>query len=163
MSGADVGATTTDHKPTTPQTSWLMGLARRAIGAPAIALAEPDAATQNGDSTLPLPPPRINRRSRRSAANNAPPRVQVGIPSATALEGDTGGELGTGGVEGRTGGEAGRFVYYLGVIDILQRYNHSKAGEARLKSLVYDWREVSSVSPPYYGRRFIEFVERHVD
>ncbi|TDH73558.1 hypothetical protein CCR75_006720 [Bremia lactucae] len=68
-----------------------------------------------------------------------------------------------GGIYGRDRhGRKNGFVYFLGIIDILQQYNTRKIAETFLKGLRHNRRQISSVNPDFYGDRFIEFVEKHV-
>ena len=60
--------------------------------------------------------------------------------------------------------------YYVGIIDILQRWDTWKSCEPWLKSLVGPMRyenfnayELSSVDPKYYRKRFIVRMMRHID
>lgn len=68
-----------------------------------------------------------------------------------------------GGVYGRDrNGRKNGFVYFLGIIDILQQYNTRKIAETFFKGLRHNRKQISSVHPNFYGDRFIEFVEKHV-
>ncbi|XAR55221.1 1-phosphatidylinositol-4-phosphate 5-kinase [Bertholletia excelsa] len=51
-------------------------------------------------------------------------------------------------------------VLYLGIIDILQKYNLRKKLEHAYKSLQYDPMSISAVEPKLYSRRFINFLEK---
>ncbi|XP_052194650.1 phosphatidylinositol 4-phosphate 5-kinase 8-like isoform X2 [Diospyros lotus] len=51
-------------------------------------------------------------------------------------------------------------VLYLGIIDILQKYNMKKKLEHAYKSLLYNPMTISCVEPKLYSRRFISFLER---
>ncbi|KAK1930246.1 Phosphatidylinositol 4-phosphate 5-kinase its3 [Phytophthora citrophthora] len=68
-----------------------------------------------------------------------------------------------GGIYGRDrhGGKNG-FVYFLGIIDILQQYNTRKIAETFIKGFRHNRKQISSVNPDFYGDRFIEFMEKHV-
>ncbi len=50
-------------------------------------------------------------------------------------------------------------IYYIGIIDILQVYNVRKGAETLLKGLKYDKKEISSVNPSLYAKRFVKFLE----
>ncbi|KNC47995.1 serine/threonine protein kinase [Thecamonas trahens ATCC 50062] len=50
-------------------------------------------------------------------------------------------------------------VYFLGIIDFLQKYNAKKKLENRYKSLRFDKDTISAVPPDQYARRFFEFIE----
>ncbi|KAG1321314.1 hypothetical protein G6F62_010889 [Rhizopus arrhizus] len=50
-------------------------------------------------------------------------------------------------------------VYYLGVIDILTRYNLLKKAEHFFKSFTQDKETISAVQPQSYGERFMKFVK----
>ncbi|CEG46194.1 Phosphatidylinositol-4-phosphate-5-kinase (PIPK-C) [Plasmopara halstedii] len=68
-----------------------------------------------------------------------------------------------GGMYGRDRhGRKNGFVYFLGIIDILQQYNTRKIAEAFIKGLRHNRKQISSVNPDFYGDRFIEFMEKHV-
>ena len=52
-----------------------------------------------------------------------------------------------------------RFIYYAGIIDILQPYNTLKWGETVVKKVQGNSeQEISCVDPETYGNRFIKFV-----
>ncbi|KAH7484902.1 Phosphatidylinositol 4-phosphate 5-kinase its3 [Phytophthora ramorum] len=68
-----------------------------------------------------------------------------------------------GGIYGRDRhGRKNGFVYFLGIIDILQQYNTRKIAETFFKGLRHNRKQISAVNPEFYGDRFIEFVEKHV-
>lgn len=68
-----------------------------------------------------------------------------------------------GGIFGRDRfGRKNGFVYFLGIIDILQQYNTRKIAETFFKGFRHNRKQISSVHPNFYGDRFIEFVEQHV-
>lgn len=68
-----------------------------------------------------------------------------------------------GGIYGRDRyGRKNGFVYFLGVIDILQQYNSRKIAETFFKGIRHNRKQISSVNPTFYGDRFIEFMEQHV-
>ncbi|RLN32340.1 hypothetical protein BBJ28_00022508 [Nothophytophthora sp. Chile5] len=68
-----------------------------------------------------------------------------------------------GGIYGRDRhGRKNGFVYFLGIIDILQQYNTRKIAETFFKGLRHNRKQISAVNPDFYGDRFIEFMERHV-
>lgn len=68
-----------------------------------------------------------------------------------------------GGIYGRDRyGRKNGFVYFLGVIDILQQYNTRKIAETFFKGIRHNRKQISSVNPTFYGDRFIEFMEKHV-
>ncbi|GLE02810.1 hypothetical protein PINS_up011674 [Pythium insidiosum] len=68
-----------------------------------------------------------------------------------------------GGIYGRDRfGRKNGFVYFLGVIDILQQYNTRKIAETFIKGFRHNRKEISAVNPVFYGDRFIEFMEKHV-
>ncbi|CAB1109704.1 unnamed protein product [Ectocarpus sp. CCAP 1310/34] len=50
-------------------------------------------------------------------------------------------------------------VYYVGIIDVLQRYNLKKMLERGAKGVVYDRHELSAVPPDEYRDRFIAFID----
>ena len=60
-------------------------------------------------------------------------------------------------------GERGEEIYYMGVIDILQVYNGTKKMENFFKSLVHDGKTISAVDPDTYGKRFLGFLENHIE
>lgn len=51
--------------------------------------------------------------------------------------------------------------YYLGIIDILQKWNLKKIAELSLKSVKYDKTEISSVPPKEYSQRFYDFISNN--
>jgi hypothetical protein len=53
-------------------------------------------------------------------------------------------------------------IYYLGIIDVLQQFNFTKAVESSVKSLAYDKQEISSVNAAMYSRRFVDFIKRGI-
>ncbi|KAL3656753.1 hypothetical protein V7S43_018312 [Phytophthora oleae] len=68
-----------------------------------------------------------------------------------------------GGIFGRDRhGRKNGFVYFLGIIDILQQYNTRKVAETFIKGFRHNRKQISSVNPDFYGDRFIEFMEKHV-
>uniref|UniRef100_K3X549 PIPK domain-containing protein n=1 Tax=Globisporangium ultimum (strain ATCC 200006 / CBS 805.95 / DAOM BR144) TaxID=431595 RepID=K3X549_GLOUD len=68
-----------------------------------------------------------------------------------------------GGIYGRDRfGRKNGFVYFIGVIDILQQYNSRKIAETFFKGLRHNRKQISAVNPNFYGDRFIEFMEKHV-
>lgn len=68
-----------------------------------------------------------------------------------------------GGIYGRDRyGRKNGFVYFVGVIDILQQYNSRKIAETFFKGIRHNRKQISSVNPTFYGDRFIEFMEKHV-
>ncbi|KAE8901374.1 hypothetical protein PF005_g4241 [Phytophthora fragariae] len=68
-----------------------------------------------------------------------------------------------GGIYGRDRhGRKNGFVYFLGIIDILQQYNTRKIAENIFKGMRHNRKQISAVNPEFYGDRFIEFVEKHV-
>ncbi|CAN0230115.1 unnamed protein product, partial [Ectocarpus sp. 8 AP-2014] len=50
-------------------------------------------------------------------------------------------------------------VYYVGIIDVLQRYNLKKMLERGAKGVVYDRHELSAVPPDEYRDRFVAFID----
>mmetsp|Transcript_24395 Transcript_24395/g.73204 ORF Transcript_24395/g.73204 Transcript_24395/m.73204 type:complete len:497 (-) Transcript_24395:201-1691(-) len=53
-------------------------------------------------------------------------------------------------------------TYFLGVIDILIKYNAKKQAETFLKSLKADRTTISSVPPDEYAARFMKFAEERI-
>lgn len=53
---------------------------------------------------------------------------------------------------------AGNEIYFLGIVDFLQRYNLRKLAETNFKSLRYKRLELSAVPPEAYARRFHAFM-----
>jgi len=49
-------------------------------------------------------------------------------------------------------------LYFMGIIDILQQFTLRKRGENFFKSLVYPPDQISSVSPSFYAKRFMDFI-----
>ncbi|KAG9394771.1 Phosphatidylinositol-4-phosphate 5-Kinase [Carpediemonas membranifera] len=58
--------------------------------------------------------------------------------------------------------EDGSELYFVGVIDLLTKWNVTKVLENRAKGVVHDRHAVSAVNPHNYADRFIEFCERVV-
>lgn len=54
-------------------------------------------------------------------------------------------------------------IYFLGIIDILQRYNTNKRVETMVKGLTNDVKQISSVDSVSYARRFIKFMDNNID
>ena len=52
-------------------------------------------------------------------------------------------------------------LYYFGIIDILQLYTLRKRGETVFKSIIHPPDDISSVSPAFYAKRFVEFIANH--
>ena len=52
-----------------------------------------------------------------------------------------------------------RFIIYMGIIDLLQKYGFKKNTEHRIRSLYEDGKKISIVKPEFYRKRFLEFVE----
>ncbi|CAI5716639.1 unnamed protein product [Peronospora destructor] len=68
-----------------------------------------------------------------------------------------------GGICGRDQhGRKNGFVYFLGIIDILQQYNTRKIAETFFKGLRHNRKHISAVEPEFYGDRLIEYMEKHV-
>jgi hypothetical protein len=56
-----------------------------------------------------------------------------------------------------------KFIYYAGIIDILQPYNTLKWGETVVKKVQGNSeQEISCVDPETYGNRFVKFLSRLV-
>ncbi len=51
--------------------------------------------------------------------------------------------------------------YYMGIIDILQRFDWSKRAEYYIKTglLKKDWHTISCAEPEFYARRFVNFMD----
>ena len=51
--------------------------------------------------------------------------------------------------------------YYMGIIDILQRFDWSKRAEYYIKTglLKKDWHTISCAEPEFYARRFMNFMD----
>ncbi|GAB5364435.1 hypothetical protein AAMO2058_000970100 [Amorphochlora amoebiformis] len=54
-------------------------------------------------------------------------------------------------------------IYFFGLIDCLQTYTTAKMAETGLKGIVFDWKEVSSVPPSMYAKRFLNFINSIVN
>ena len=52
------------------------------------------------------------------------------------------------------------YVFYLGIIDLLQKYGFKKSSEHKIRSFYEDGKKISIVKPEYYRTRFIQFLER---
>jgi len=53
-------------------------------------------------------------------------------------------------------------IYFLGIIDYLQKYNWVKKTEHFIKSIRYDRFSMSAVNPAQYAERFLNFVTSHI-
>ena len=60
--------------------------------------------------------------------------------------------------------ENGDYIYIIGIIDYLQKYNLKKKVEHCLKAIIYgkDKNMISAVEPTFYGIRFNEFMTKNV-
>jgi 1-phosphatidylinositol-4-phosphate 5-kinase len=104
----------------------------------------------------------------RPASVSVPANPLFFAPIQPALDPDTGAALAPspndnpdagGGIPGAdTEGKFTGDVYYLGIIDILQQYTLLKHGETAAKSLVFKPAQISAVSPPFYAKRFVDFI-----
>ena len=55
-------------------------------------------------------------------------------------------------------GEKGNEVYYIGIIDILQKYNKRKKVEHFFKTIQHESKTVSAVPPKDYADRMLDFL-----
>ena len=76
------------------------------------------------------------------------------VSSSTFFTQDDGGLCSVDPLSGREGNE----VYYLGIIDILQRYNARKKVEHGVKALTHDANAVSCAPPSFYADRFLRTI-----
>ena len=76
------------------------------------------------------------------------------VSSSTFFTQDDGGLCSVDPLTGREGNE----VYYLGIIDILQRYNARKKMEHGVKALTHDANAVSCAPPSFYAQRFLRAI-----
>ena len=53
-------------------------------------------------------------------------------------------------------------VYYIGIIDVLQRYNLKKEFETIFKSVAAQKSQISAVDPRLYAGRFVDFMMHKV-
>lgn len=60
-------------------------------------------------------------------------------------------------------GGRGNEIYFLGVIDILQKYNIRKKAENFVKSFTFDHTQISAVHPRLYADRFMKFIADNTD
>lgn len=51
-------------------------------------------------------------------------------------------------------------VLYVGIIDILQKYNLRKQIEHAYKSVLFDSVSISAVEPTFYSQRFLQFIRK---
>ena len=56
----------------------------------------------------------------------------------------------------------GNHLYFLGIIDILQKYNKKKKAAAFVKGMKYDSITLSTVPPDIYSTRFCDFFKHRV-
>lgn len=59
-------------------------------------------------------------------------------------------------------GKACDTIYFLGIIDILQAFNMKKKLESAYKGLKHDKKEISAVDSRMYGKRFLNYMEGHI-
>ena len=76
------------------------------------------------------------------------------VSSSTFFTQDDGGLCSVDPLTGREGNE----VYYLGIIDILQRYTARKKMEHGVKALTHDANAVSCAPPSFYAERFLRAI-----
>ena len=88
-----------------------------------------------------------------SAARMSRPGL-LRVSSSTFFTQDDGGLCSVDPLTGREGNE----VYYLGIIDILQRYNARKKVEHGVKALTHDANAVSCAPPSFYAERFLKAI-----
>lgn len=79
------------------------------------------------------------------------------VPGFTTLWTDYCGGVRSLDAEGHAAGQ----VYFMGIIDILQRYNARKRAEHYFKSLTNNGSQISAVDPASYARRFVQFLRDH--
>lgn len=65
------------------------------------------------------------------------------------------------------GGGGPRYMYFFGIVDVLQEYSFKKKIETYYKTGLYsiegkDPRGLSVVNPTNYGKRFLHFMEQHI-
>jgi len=53
-------------------------------------------------------------------------------------------------------------IYFLGIIDIFTNYNMKKKIENICKSVISDKKNISSVKPSFYAKRFLNFIEKSI-
>jgi 1-phosphatidylinositol-4-phosphate 5-kinase len=53
-------------------------------------------------------------------------------------------------------------VYFIGIVDILQKYSGKKFFETAFRSATAKTRDISAVPPDFYGERFLEYMENKV-
>ncbi|GLT41918.1 hypothetical protein SLA2020_159460 [Shorea laevis] len=58
--------------------------------------------------------------------------------------------------------EVSDVVLYMGIIDILQKYNVKKRAEHAYKSVKFNPSKISVVNPWFYAERFIDFLQQKV-
>mmetsp|Transcript_26929 Transcript_26929/g.50305 ORF Transcript_26929/g.50305 Transcript_26929/m.50305 type:complete len:767 (+) Transcript_26929:20-2320(+) len=64
-----------------------------------------------------------------------------------------------GGINSRlSDGTRGDYIYYIGVIDILQQYNAAKRFETVFKGITHEKSDISSVDSVSYAKRFVKFM-----
>jgi len=61
-------------------------------------------------------------------------------------------------------GQPGKYIYYIGIIDILIHYNARKAAETQLRGAMgHDKTKISAVPAGFYSERFLQFMLDHMD
>merc|ERR1712025_425206 len=59
-------------------------------------------------------------------------------------------------------GNIGNEVYFVGIIDVLQKYNKRKKLENWIKKMKYDKLSISAAPPDLYAQRMCDFFEDKV-
>jgi len=129
----------------------------------------PTAIPKSGSSSLrianpnlsPNLTPPLNKRSNRSASFtyvNLDPLC--GNPHIPFFKNNDGGIPGATFVPLET--NKSNEIYYIGLIDFLQKYNKKKKLAGFAKSLKYEKEELSTVDPVFYMERFLKMTERAI-
>ncbi|OUM67930.1 hypothetical protein PIROE2DRAFT_22775, partial [Piromyces sp. E2] len=53
-------------------------------------------------------------------------------------------------------------IYFLGIIDIFTNYNTKKKMEYLCRSIISDRKNISSVNPTFYAKRFLKFIKNSI-
>ncbi|EEB06807.1 1-phosphatidylinositol-4-phosphate 5-kinase Its3 [Schizosaccharomyces japonicus yFS275] len=59
--------------------------------------------------------------------------------------------------------QPGNFIFYIGIIDLLTKYNYVKRVEHFWKGLSHPRSDISSVPPPEYAERFLGFIANSIN
>lgn len=109
--------------------------------------------SSKGKSDMPQPSSSLSSSSSSIAApaTPPPPPVELERPAATTIS--------------HVSFEADRDeeIYYLGIIDYLQKYTRKKKLARLAKSITHDKDKLSTASPSFYSKRFRDFLSNSIE